>query len=225
MELKGKFRGKVVDNKDPLGRGRIRTRVAAVSDLELTWAEPCLPYSGPDIGWHFIPPVGANVWIEFEQGDPNYPIWTGCYWGGGGDPQKIPADAVAPDVQDLQTGKIKFIFDEKQVRLTIQVETDNGTMKLIMDKAGILLAAAQTTVTITPDKIELKKEPATITVADAITLKKIAASIELADTITLKNVATSAELSSAAVDLKNGASSVSLSPASVNINNGALEVM
>jgi uncharacterized protein involved in type VI secretion and phage assembly len=225
MELNGKFRGKVVDNKDPLGRGRIRTHVAAVSELELTWAEPCVPYAGPQVGWFFIPPVGANVWIEFEQGDPNYPIWTGCYWGGGGDPQKIPADATAPDVQDLQTGKIKFILDEKQVRLTVQVETDNGTMKLVMDKSGILLAAAQTTVTITPDKIELKKEPATITVADAITLKKIAASIELADTITLKNVATSAELSSAAVDLKNGASSVSLSPASVSINNGALEVM
>lgn len=225
MEYTGKFRGKVIDNKDPLGRGRLLTRVAAISDLDMTWAEACVPYAGPGVGWHFIPPVGANVWIEFEQGNPDYPIWTGCYWGGGGDPQKLPADAAAPDVQDLQTGKIKFILDEKQVQLTIQVETDNGVMKIFMDKNGIVLSAAQTTVTITPDQIELKKQPATITVADAITLKKIAASIEIADSITLKNAATSAELSSAAVDLKNGASSVSLSPATVSINNGALEVM
>ena len=25
--------------------------------------------------------IGAGVWIEFEQGDPDYPIWTGGFWG------------------------------------------------------------------------------------------------------------------------------------------------
>ena len=28
-----------------------------------------------------VPQIGAGVWVEFEQGDPDYPIWTGCFWG------------------------------------------------------------------------------------------------------------------------------------------------
>jgi uncharacterized protein involved in type VI secretion and phage assembly len=38
-----------------------------------------------------VPPPGSNVWIEFEQGDPDYPIWTGCFWGSLGD---VPALAL-----------------------------------------------------------------------------------------------------------------------------------
>ena len=79
--LNGKYRGRVSDNQDPLGRGRITALVPAISDSPLTWAEPCIPYAGPKVGWYVIPPVGANVWIEFEGGDPDYPIWTGCFWG------------------------------------------------------------------------------------------------------------------------------------------------
>lgn len=28
-----------------------------------------------------VPQLGAGVWIEFEQGDPDYPIWVGGFWG------------------------------------------------------------------------------------------------------------------------------------------------
>ena len=33
------------------------------------------------MGAYFIPQVGSGVWVEFEQGDSDYPIWTGCYYG------------------------------------------------------------------------------------------------------------------------------------------------
>jgi uncharacterized protein involved in type VI secretion and phage assembly len=42
---------------------------------------PCTPYAGRDVGFFAIPPVNSNVWVEFEQGDPDYPIWSGCFWG------------------------------------------------------------------------------------------------------------------------------------------------
>ena len=38
-------------------------------------------------GLFLVPPVGANVWVEFEAGDPDYPIWAGCFWGTG----EVPA--------------------------------------------------------------------------------------------------------------------------------------
>jgi len=224
MEFYGKYRGKVVDNRDPLKRGRLKVAAPAISDHDLTWAEPCTPYAGPKMGWYVLPPSGANVWIEFERGDVDYPIWTGCFWGVD-EKDGIPPDAADPEIKVFQTEKMKLVLDDKAVKFTALVETDKGKMSLVMDKAGIVVTADQVTITVTPDKIELKKAPATIEITDAITLKKEPASITLSNSITLKNAATSAELSQAAIDLKNGASSISLSPATVSINNGALEVM
>ncbi len=224
MEFYGKYRGKVIDNNDPLKRGRLRANVPAISDHDLTWAEPGTPYAGPKLGWYVIPPAGANVWIEFERGDVDYPIWTGCFWGLD-EKAGIPPDAQEPDIKVFQTEKMKLVLDDKNVKFTALVETDKGKMSLVMDKNGIVVTADTVTITATPDKIELKKTPNTVELAEDITLKKAAASIAISSNITLKNGAATAELSQAAIDLKNGASSVNLSPATVSINNGALEVM
>jgi hypothetical protein len=40
-----------------------------------------------------VPQIGAGVWIEFEQGDPDYPIWVGCFWGLFAE---VPASALTP---------------------------------------------------------------------------------------------------------------------------------
>lgn len=224
MEFYGKYRGKVIDNKDPLKRGRLLTIVPAISDHDLTWAEPCTPYAGPKLGWYVMPPVGANVWIEFERGDVDYPIWVGCFWGND-EKNGVPPDAGDPKIKVFQTEKMKLVLDDRAARLTALVETDKGQMSLVLDTTGVVVTADMVTITVTPDKIELKKASATIEVADAITLNNQPASITLSDSIALKNAAATVELSPAAIDLKNGASSVSLSPATVSINNGALEVM
>jgi uncharacterized protein involved in type VI secretion and phage assembly len=78
----GKFRGTVVNNVDPLTIGRIQAIVPDVSAVALSsWAMPCFPVGGPQMGALGVPGIGAGVWIEFERGDPDYPIWTGCYYG------------------------------------------------------------------------------------------------------------------------------------------------
>jgi uncharacterized protein involved in type VI secretion and phage assembly len=81
----GKYRGTVINNIDPLGIGRLMIEVPDVLNLSpSSWAMPCAPLAGPTgppMGVYFVPPLGAGVWVEFEQGDPNYPIWVGCFWG------------------------------------------------------------------------------------------------------------------------------------------------
>jgi type VI secretion system (T6SS) baseplate-like injector VgrG len=78
----GKFRGTVFNNVDPEQRGRIQAIVPDVLGLvPCSWALPCLPVAGKGSGAYFVPEIGAKVWIEFEQGDPDYPIWTGGFWG------------------------------------------------------------------------------------------------------------------------------------------------
>ncbi len=78
----GKYRGTVFNNIDPMQQGRIQAMVPDVSGLIPTsWALPCVPVGGTQMGFFAVPPIGAGVWIEFEQGDPDQPIWVGNYWG------------------------------------------------------------------------------------------------------------------------------------------------
>jgi uncharacterized protein involved in type VI secretion and phage assembly len=92
----GKYRGTVINNIDPEQRARLMVMVPDVLGLiPATWAEPCVPLAGPTgppMGAYFVPPIGAGVWVEFEQGDANYPIWTGCRFGSAAD---IPTLAFA----------------------------------------------------------------------------------------------------------------------------------
>ena len=78
----GKYRGTVLNNVDPMQIGRIQVIVPDVSTvLPSSWAMPCVPIAGKQMGTYVVPQVGAGVWVEFEQGDPDYPIWVGGFWG------------------------------------------------------------------------------------------------------------------------------------------------
>ena len=89
----GKYRGRVLENADPEQRGRIRAIVPdAAGSLPTPWAMPCVPVAGMRSGAYFVPQVGAGVWVEFEQGDPNYPIWVGGFWDSAAE---VPALALA----------------------------------------------------------------------------------------------------------------------------------
>ncbi|MCL4706188.1 hypothetical protein KJ068_13555 [bacterium] len=79
----GKYRGVVTDNQDPKKLGRIRVNVPGLlgPQVQTGWAMPCLPYGGAfDLGFFFLPEIGSGVWVEFEGGDLEFPIWVGTYW-------------------------------------------------------------------------------------------------------------------------------------------------
>jgi uncharacterized protein involved in type VI secretion and phage assembly len=78
----GKYRGTVIDNADPLMIGRLMVSVPDVTNvIPSTWAMPCLPFAGIQHGFFATPAIGSGVWVEYEQGDPDYPVWTGCFVG------------------------------------------------------------------------------------------------------------------------------------------------
>jgi uncharacterized protein involved in type VI secretion and phage assembly len=133
----GKYRGIVSDNQDPLQIGRIRARVPAVlGDQESGWALPCAPFAGSGAGMFVIPPTNANVWIEFENGDPDYPIWVGGFWGSLAD---LPPILLAPPYQKLiiQTnGGSSILLDDTPGIGGITLETSGG-QKIVMTALGI----------------------------------------------------------------------------------------
>jgi hypothetical protein len=90
----GKYRGLVIANIDPEQIGRVMVQVPDVlGEIPSSWAMPCVPAAGIQSGVFVVPPIGSQVWVEFEQGDPDYPIWTGGFWGIVGE---VPVFAIAP---------------------------------------------------------------------------------------------------------------------------------
>lgn len=78
----GKYRGTVLPVPDPKRMGRLMVQVSDVNGPNITnWARPCVPWAGVGMGVFSVPLAGTKVWVEFEQGHPDYPIWVGCRWG------------------------------------------------------------------------------------------------------------------------------------------------
>jgi uncharacterized protein involved in type VI secretion and phage assembly len=134
----GKFRGFVVDNEDPEQLGRLRLTVPSVlGTAETGWALPCAPYGGLDgQGAFLVPDVGAQVWVEFEEGNRDQPIWVGTFWRTGDAP---PADAklAPPTTRILQTASgHKLRFDDKEGEEGIRVTHANAKSELLMEHDG-----------------------------------------------------------------------------------------
>ena len=133
----GKYRGMVVNNVDPMQLGRIQVMVPDVSNVMLSsWAMPCLPVGGLQMGMFTVPMISSGVWVEFEQGDPDYPIWTGCFYGS---PSDVPtlARAVPPAVPGitfqtpLQNGVV--ISDVPGPTGGILIRSTTGAMIMVND--------------------------------------------------------------------------------------------
>ena len=117
----GKYRGTVADNLDPLKRGRLRVIVPAVLGSDQYWALPCVPYAGPQLGFYTMPELGTPVWIEFEAGDPSFPIWSGCFWNDG----DIAAADADPKIKFFKTNKFTLRIDDNNGEIII--ENDSGS--------------------------------------------------------------------------------------------------
>lgn len=120
-EYFGKYRGQVTDNVDPLTKGRLKVRVPQVLGSVEVWASPCVPYAGPQLGWYSMPEIDTGVWVEFEAGDPSYPIWAGFFWNDG-DIDSADAD---PNIKFFKTKKTSVRIDDSNGEIVIKNDSDS----------------------------------------------------------------------------------------------------
>lgn len=163
----GKYRGTVINNIDPMQMGRLMVQVPDVSNvLPSTWAMPCAPFAGPQCGHISLPPIGASVWVEFEQGNSDYPIWSGCFWGSAAE---VPALALAapPSVQPivLQTvgQNTLMISDVPGPTGGILLKSTTGAM-IAINATGITISNGQgATITLTGPAVAVNVEALVVT--------------------------------------------------------------
>jgi uncharacterized protein involved in type VI secretion and phage assembly len=141
-EVFGKYRGKVENNVDPEQRGRLMVSVAGVTGTgTLNWALPAAPFAGNGVGFWAIPPVGANVWVEYEAGNPEVPIWSGCFWDVG----QQPATPAVAEVVVVKTKTCTLTLSDLPAVGGVRIETTAG-MKVTLGATSIELTDGVATV-------------------------------------------------------------------------------
>jgi hypothetical protein len=243
----GKYRGKVANNIDPLQLGRVQVSVAAVyGENTLSWAMPCTPYAGNGVGFFALPPLGANVWVEFEGGDPDYPIWTGCFWGMNENPAQPTA---IPQIKLFKTESFEIRMNDIPGAggLSIQAVPPGVAipLKMVLDANGIEINTNNiTTVKLKLNEIELKAgKTSTVTLQlQAIELEEGAISIKLslagidltsspaslklstAGGVELANPPAIAKVATTGVELGTAAASIKVTPATIDLSNAAASI-
>jgi uncharacterized protein involved in type VI secretion and phage assembly len=142
----GKYRGTVTEVD--AAAMRIKAKVPAVlTSQETGWCMACVPYAGKDVGFAFLPEVGAGVWIEFEGGDISYPIWSGCYWRQG----ETPTDA-APAVKVIVTKEHKLLLDDDAPSINLSDSSEN---KVALEASGLTMISGGSKIEISNSKVNV----------------------------------------------------------------------
>jgi Type VI secretion system/phage-baseplate injector OB domain len=151
----GIYRGTVINNIDPDFKGRLNLAVPDVTSLiPTTWAEPCVPLAGPTgppMGVFMVPPIGTGVWVQFIHGDPDYPVWMGCYWG-------APSDV--PPLAKAGIPASPSIVLQSLTQNSIVISDVPGPA------GGIMIKVAASVIMITTDGITITAPKLQITAAD-----------------------------------------------------------
>ena len=160
----GKYRATVLDNQDPLLQARLMLQVQDVlGDVPSTWALPCLPAVGKQMGVFVLPAMGSTVWAEFEQGNPDYPIWVGGFWGSAAE---VPPLAVAapPGLQNilLQTTGQNSLWITDLPGPTGGIVLKSGASMLIVNDSGIFLTSGAASITLIGNTVAVNQTALTV---------------------------------------------------------------
>lgn len=162
-QLFGKFRGSVHDNVDPMQMGRVQVNVPDVSPTP-SWAMPCVPFAGPECGQFALPPIGAQIWVEYERGDPDKPIWGGCFWGSATEIPALVRTALPAQTVVLQTAgqHVLAIRDLPGPGGGIMLKTATGAMISISDSGIVITNGKGATITLIGPAVDVNAGALTV---------------------------------------------------------------
>jgi uncharacterized protein involved in type VI secretion and phage assembly len=129
-------RATVVDNIDPAGEGRVMVDLrSGPAGRSPRWARTATLMAGPGRGTWFVPDVGDEVLIAFEQGDPAHPIVVGSLWSATSmPPEQIGTDNARRAIVTRSGARI--LVDDTNGQCVISLETPNGQKVTLDDGAS-----------------------------------------------------------------------------------------
>jgi uncharacterized protein involved in type VI secretion and phage assembly len=154
----GKYRGFVTNNQDPEKRGRVKLTVPSVlGEQETDWALPCLPFGGQaDYGFFSVPEVEAQVWVEFEEGDPSRPLWVGTFWQQESDvPQEAALETPTTRLLKTKSGHLLQFDDEPDLENITLRHMTNAELNINESGIVVLKDAAENKLTLDADAGEI----------------------------------------------------------------------
>lgn len=184
----GKYRGFVVDNDDPEQLGRLKLTVPSVLGDEVVtgWAMPCVPYGGNEgEGFLMVPGVDAGVWVEFEEGDLEFPIWVGTFWSKPGGTSELPV----PHDESGEPGDVQSPPTRKIIRTaaghTIQFEDADEEVRIVLNDGQnenrIVFGQSALTVTFKDDSVTMDDSGIVITDANGNTITQDGSGVVIED--------------------------------------------
>ncbi len=176
--------GKVINLVDPMMLGRVQVQLPFIDDTDLSaWARVAVPMAGIAHGHYFIPNIGDEVLVAFEQGDINAPYVLGSLWNATS-PPPLPSPVV--QIRKLRTpiGN-EIMFTEVPPSITIM--TPQG-QTITMTPAGVQIQSAASVINMTPDGITVTGNPKlTLVASGSIDITAPNVSINGAATTELKS--------------------------------------
>ena len=162
----GKYRGTVLNNIDPLEIGRLQLQVPDVlGETASGWAMPCLPLAGPQMGIFAVPPIGAAIWVEFEQGNPDYPIWVGGFWASAAEVPAAALQGPASDrgilLQTLQQNGLQ-LSDQPGPNGGVVLKSTTGASVIINDTGIYLQSGKGASITLVGPAVSINADALTI---------------------------------------------------------------
>lgn len=139
-------RAKVVDNKDPEQLGRIRVQFLWQEQLQgsriTPWLRITQPHGGDDKGFYFIPEIGEEVMVAFENGNGEKPYVVGTLYHGQQHPGNQWPDSSnnvkairtrnghTVEIHDEDQGGYIRIYDYQKENYILTYSTDEKLIKL-----------------------------------------------------------------------------------------------
>jgi phage baseplate assembly protein gpV len=143
--------GRVINPLDPLALGRVQVQLPFIDSLDLSpWARVATMMTGIAHGTYFIPDVGTEVLVAFEQGDVNAPYIIGSLWNAMAPP---PLPSPVPQIRMIRTlSGNTIMFSELPPTITIMTPS---AQTILMSPAGIQITSASNVINMTPDGVTI----------------------------------------------------------------------
>jgi hypothetical protein len=176
----GVVSGRVINLIDVMQLGRVQVQLPFIDDLDLSpWARIAAPMSGPLCGISFLPQIGDEVLVAFEQGDVNVPYIIGSLWNGFAPPLPnfpVPDSPIRTSysIRTLTGNQILMVEEPPMIEILAPIAGQSIMMAnagtAVLSATAVSITVAGSTILVSPAGIQIAGTTLAIAATSALNL-------------------------------------------------------